>query len=252
MRPPRVRRPPAEVPILDFGALFSPSRAERKALARAVRDACAGPGFFYIVNHQFPRAVIARAESAMRRFFALPLETKMRNHYLDWPSHRGYVPSGGITADHSLEGSSDISEAIEMAHDLPADDPDHLRGNRFYGPNNWPADPPDFRWALGTYFDCQIELGRNLFRAFELALETPEGYFTSRYAKPLARLRVCHYEPQPAPFDMAHIGLGAHTDYECFTTVWQDREGPPDAEPGRRVAHPAAHRGQFRRQFWET
>ena len=149
----------------------------------------------------------------------------MRNHYLDWPNHRGYVPSGGITADHSLDGSSDISEAIEMAHDLPADDPDHVRGIRFYGPNNWPAEPADFRWALGTYFDCQLELGRQIFRAFEYALDVEEGYFTSKYTKPLARLRVCYYEPQPEPLDIAHIGLGAHTDYECFTTVWQDREG---------------------------
>ena len=226
MHAPAVRRASAaEVPIVDFGALYSPSLAERKSMARAIHAACAGPGFFYIVNHQFPQAVIARAQAAMQRFFALPVARKMRNHYLDWPNHRGYVPSGGITADHSLEGSSDISEAIEMAHDLPADDPDHVRGIRFYGPNNWPAEPADFRWALGTYFDCQLELGRQLFRAFEYALDLEEGYFTSKYTKPLARLRVCYYEPQPEPLDIAHIGLGAHTDYECFTTVWQDREG---------------------------
>ena len=226
MHEPAVRRASrAEVPIVDFGALFSPSRAERKTMARAIRAACAGPGFFYIVNHQFPHAVIARARAAMERFFTLPVERKMRNHYLDWPNHRGYVPAGGITADHSLAGSTDMSEAIEMAHDLPTDDPDHVRGIRFYGPNNWPAEPADFRWALGTYFDCQLELGRQLFRAFEYALDLEEGYFTSKYTKPLARLRVCHYEPQPEPLDIAHIGLGAHTDYECFTTVWQDREG---------------------------
>ena len=65
----------------------------------------------------------------------------------------------------------------------------------------------------------------SLFRAFEYALDLEEGYFTSKFTKPLARLRVCYYEPQPEPHDIAHIGLGAHTDYECFTTVWQDREG---------------------------
>ena len=146
MHAPAVRRvTAAEVPIVDFGALYSPSVAERKTMARAIRAACAGPGFFYIVNHQFPQAVIARAQAAMQRFFALPVAQKMRNHYLDWPNHRGYVPSGGITADHSLEGSSDISEAIEMAHDLPADDPDHVRGIRFYGPQQLASrSPPTF------------------------------------------------------------------------------------------------------------
>ena len=53
MHAPAVRRASAaEVPIVDFGALYSPSRAERKTMARAIHAACAGPGFFYIVNHQ--------------------------------------------------------------------------------------------------------------------------------------------------------------------------------------------------------
>ena len=69
-------------------------------MARAIRAACTGPGFFYIVNHQFPQAVIARSQAATQRFFALPVAQKMRNHHLDWLNHRGYVPSGGISADH--------------------------------------------------------------------------------------------------------------------------------------------------------
>ena len=90
------------------------------------------------------------------------------------------MPIKGINADHSLTGG-DISEAIEMAKDLPEDDPDHLRGIRFYGPNNWPKEPTSFRWALGTYYDCQIELGYHIMRAFEYALNSDEGFFTSKY-----------------------------------------------------------------------
>ena len=216
---------PDEVPLIDFGAIYAPSAKDRHALGRQIREACSGPGFFYIHNHRFPEAVVTRARQAMAGFFALPLAQKMTSHYLDWPNHRGYVPLKGISADHSLKGSSDMSEAIEMAHDLPDDDPDYQRGIRFYGPNNWPEQPADFRWALGTYFDCQLELGREIYRAFEYALELPEGYFTSKYTKPLSRLRVCYYPPQAKDFDIAHIGLGAHTDYECFTTVWQDEPG---------------------------
>jgi isopenicillin N synthase-like dioxygenase len=216
-----IRLKPDEVPIIDFGSIYSSSKADHRKLAQEFRDACTGPGFFYLTNHQFPQSVIDRAYAAMQKFFALPLEEKMKNHYLDWPNHRGYVPLNGIQADHSLKGS-DISEAIEMAEDLPEDDPDYLRGLRFYGPNNWPQNPPDFRWALGTYYDCQIELGRSIFRAFELALDVPPGYFTEKFTKPLSRTRVCYYPPQGADFDVAHIGLGAHTDYECFSTVWQN------------------------------
>ena len=61
MHEPAVRRAsPADVPIVDFGALYAPGMAARKSLARAIRAACAGPGFFYIVDHRFPQAAIAR------------------------------------------------------------------------------------------------------------------------------------------------------------------------------------------------
>lgn len=245
--PEVLRLSTAETHVVDFGGIYSPSLKDRQAVGQAFREAFTGPGYLVLKNHQFPQSVITRARAAMEGFFSLSVEDKMKCHYLDWPNHRGYVPLEGINADHSLMGG-DMSEAIEMAEDLPADDPDHLRGIRFYGPNNWPMSPADFRWALGTYYDCQIELGRHIMRAFEYALETDEGFFTSKYTKPLSRTRVCHYPPQGAPvpsqedapegaaspasasgpdgdIDMTHIGIGAHTDYECFTTVWQDAEG---------------------------
>jgi len=212
---------PRDVPIIDFGRIYSTNPADQRELASEISAACTGPGYFYITNHQFPQSVVDRAYSAMQRFFAQPLDEKMKIHYLESSNHRGYVPLNGIQADHSLKGS-DISEAIEMAEDLPENDSEYIRGLRFYGPNNWPENPADFRWALGTYYDCQIELGRTIFRAFEMALDLEPGYFTKKYTKPLSRTRVCRYPPGNENFDIAHIGLGAHTDYECFTTVWQN------------------------------
>ena len=211
--------------VVDFGGIYSSSLKDRKAIGKVFKDAFTGPGYLLLKNHQFPNSVVNRAYSAMREFFSLPLSEKMKCHYLDWPNHRGYVPLEGINADHSLKGG-DMSEAIEMAQDLPKDDPDHLAGIRFYGPNNWPTKPESFRWALGTYFECQLELGFHILRAFEYALETEEGFFTNKYTKPLSRTRVCYYPQQTEnSIDIAHIGIGAHTDYECFTTVWQDVEG---------------------------
>lgn len=223
--PDVIRVPPEEMHIVDFSGIYSNSLKDRKAVGKAFRDAFTGPGYLILHNHQFPNSVINRAKDAMEEFFSLPLSEKMKSHYLCADNHRGYVPLKGINADHSLKGG-DMSEAIEMAHDLPKDDPDYLKGILFYGPNNWPQKPESFRWALGTYFECQLELGRNIMRAFEYALNTEEGFFTSKYTKPLSRTRVCYYPDQAEEnIDMAHIGIGAHTDYECFTTVWQDADG---------------------------
>jgi len=114
------RLAPNEVPIIDFGRIYGSNKSDQHELAQELRAACTGPGYFYLSNHQFPQTVIDRAYAAMQNFFLLPLEEKMKNYYLNWPNHRGYVPLNGIQADHSLKGS-DISEAIEMAEDLPED-----------------------------------------------------------------------------------------------------------------------------------
>jgi isopenicillin N synthase-like dioxygenase len=212
-----------EVPTIDFSPMLSSDPAIRATIAPALRRACTDVGFFYLVNHGIPRTVTARALSAMRDFFALPEAEKMKIHYLSTPNHRGYVAEGNIKADHDLKGG-DMHEAVELAQDLPADDPEYLAGVKFYGPNAWPEQPPDFRWALGTYFDTQLEFGRLMLRAFALALDLPESYFDPIYTKPLSRVRACHYPPQAPDWDIRNIGIGAHKDYELFTTVMQSEQ----------------------------
>jgi isopenicillin N synthase-like dioxygenase len=208
------------IPVIDFSPMWSSRPEERRTVAAELRRACCEVGFFYLRNHGIPGPVIRRAHVAMRKFFALPKSEKMKIHYLSTPNHRGYVSEGDIKADHELKGG-DMHEAVELAHDLSDDDPDYRRGIKFYGPNAWPADPPDFRWALGTYFDTQVEFGRTMLHAFALALELPETFFDALYTKPMSRLRACYYRPQQPGWDVRNIGIGAHKDYEIFTTVWQ-------------------------------
>ena len=35
-------------------------------------------------------------------------------------------------------------------------------------------------------------------------------------------MRILHYPPQTGPVDDRVIGIGAHTDWECFTILWQE------------------------------
>lgn len=211
------------IPIIDFSPMLSSDPDIRRRIVPDLRRACVEVGFFYLRNHGVPRAVTTRALAAMRGFFAQPEREKMKIHYLATPNHRGYVAEGNIKADHELKGG-DMHEAVELAHDLPADDPDYLRGMKFYGPNAWPEVPADFRWAMGTYFDTQLEFGRTMLRAFALALDLPEFYFDPIYTKPMSRLRACYYPPQAPDWDVRNIGIGAHKDYELFTTVWQSEQ----------------------------
>jgi isopenicillin N synthase-like dioxygenase len=68
-----------------------------------------------------------------------------------------------------------------------------------------------------------LGLARHLFRLFALSLDLPETFFDSMTTHPGGIARLLYYPPpqrsQPALSSEEHIGLGAHSDYECFTLL---------------------------------
>jgi len=56
---------------------------------------------------------------------------------------------------------------------------------------------------------------------FALALDLPEDFFADKITKPAAIMRLLYYPPQTGIVDDRTIGIGSHTDYECFTILWQ-------------------------------
>lgn len=218
------RIPFTSIPVIDIAPLFSGERSALLRMAEAIDDACRASGFFYVENHNVPPATIERAFAQAKRFFALPLEEKMKIHYKKARNRvRGFIPLGELKADRKAKG--DFQEGFDYAVELPVDDPDYVAGNPLHGPNQWPAGLPGFRTATYAFFEAAVGLGRELFRAFALALDLPEDYFADKITKPLAQGRVIYYPPQKALDDERAWGIGEHTDYECFTILCQDSTG---------------------------
>jgi isopenicillin N synthase-like dioxygenase len=99
---------------------------------------------------------------------------------------------------------------------LPPDDSEVLRGTPMLGPNVWPA-LANFREDVGAYYNAALNLGKTLFRGFALALGLDESHFDKLVTKPPAQLRLIHYPCDPQAVDTQ--GMGAHSDYECFTIL---------------------------------
>lgn len=213
------------IPIIDIAGMYSSVLEDRLAVAAAVGAACREVGFLYVRNHRVPEHLLQAVYRVADEFYRLPMETKLQYDINRIGRHRGYVAIGGLAADSHDDTAYDLHEAYEVSLELPADDPDHLEGNIMYGPNVWPAEPPDFREIVYAYYESVLELGRLLFRCFALALDLPENCFDDKITKPMAQLRVLHYPPQQGAVDPRHIGVGAHTDYECFTILAQSAPG---------------------------
>ncbi|MCQ4273247.1 isopenicillin N synthase family oxygenase [Pseudomonas kuykendallii] len=212
--------PFSEIPVIDFSAMYGDDPEARQRVGEEVRKACTEVGFFYARGHGVPDEVIDATFSAAHRFFDLPLEVKKAVDIDRSPNMRGYTPMLGENTNE--EGQGDMHEGFDLALEVPADDPDVQAGVFGYGPNQWPEQLPGFKPALLAYHAAMLDFGRRIFAAFALALELEEDFFEGYLNKPMAHMRVLSYPSQSGAIDDAQIGIGAHSDYECFTILRTD------------------------------
>ncbi|KAI6107671.1 hypothetical protein EDD16DRAFT_1712176 [Pisolithus croceorrhizus] len=237
------------IPIIDIG--HASTHEERAALARQIRDACMNVGFFYsenrpssldschfsngptaVRNHGIPEETIDRVLSAMKAFFSLPLERKMK--VCPSPSYfvalgliegkiyrkqsarvRGYEPLLDSNVDPANRGDPYESFMIDGEELVPRQDDSTIVENL------WPSEPAGFREAFRSYYRAALGVGQVLHRLFALALDLPETFFDDKLNR-YQTMRGLHYPPQTGPEDDRIIGIGAHSDFECFTILWQE------------------------------
>jgi len=213
----------SEIPLIDLAPLFGDDAETKQQMAAELREACMDIGFFYVKNHRVPEAHLQDVRTQTEQFFALPEHVKTKYDIGRIKRHRGFVPVGALTA--GPDEDPDQQEGYEVALELPADDPDYLTGSKLFGPNVWPEELPEFQSGVYSYFESVFALGCKLFGAFALALDLPENYFNRELSKPIAQLRLLYYPPMENKRPEPLMGIGAHTDYECFTILWQTEPG---------------------------
>lgn len=205
----------AVLPIVDISRLSSARFEGRLAVANELDRACARHGFLYIKGVQVDTVPFERLLTRARAYFALSHDAKMASHIGRSLNHSGYVPAG---EEQFGDGGSDLKEAYDINCDY-----EQVTGRRpLLGPNQWPA-MPGFREDVQAYYSQVTAIGHQLFRAFALALDLDEDHFDAHLRHPPSQLRLIHYPFDPAAEDRR--GMGAHTDYECFTLLFATSAG---------------------------
>ena len=212
-----------EIPIIDFSPMQSDDQECKERMAKEIYRACTEVGFLYIKNHGIARRAIEDLFSASREFFFLDDSAKRKIDIANSSFSRGYIPMYGEKNNEHSKG--DVKETFDMAIDIGENDPDYLAGNPLYGPNQWPDELPQFKATMNCYFAEISALCEKIYRAFALSLGLPENYFGAMNQKPLDILRLLRYPPQPVVDDADQIGTGAHSDFDCFTVLYQDPTG---------------------------
>jgi len=203
----------SEIPVVDIAALFGTDAHAKAIVARELGEAARSAGVLYVTGHRLPPTLFDDLLVQTKKFFAQSIDDKMRVYIGHSSNHRGYVPEG---EEVFIAGTKDAKEAFDLSRDLPAEDADYQAGNPLLGPNQWPDDPA-FKAAVSSYYSETFEIGRVLMRGFAQALGEEPEFFEPFLHKPPSQLRLIHYPINPGAVDRP--GIGAHTDYECFTLL---------------------------------
>lgn len=159
---------------------------------------------------------------------------------------RGYEPAAYSSAHNS---SKETKEAFNWGYEAGLDPTGgdgkyvEIDGSSDGSKNQWPSeeDLPGFYKGIAQYYAQVLQLSRHLCRLFALSLALPEEFFEPMITHPGGIARLIHYKPSSNPKPLSElnedeeIGLGAHSDYECFTLLLQD------SNPGLEILSPDGH-----------
>jgi isopenicillin N synthase-like dioxygenase len=227
---------PFNVPVIDISSTFDGSLEDKQAVASQIRDACTNSGFFQITGHNVPESVRQGVLNQASRFFKqLPPAQKDELHVKHNDLMRGWEPSDYTYVnpdDWATAAVPETKEGFNWGYEASLDPTGgdgkyrDLDGSTENG-NVWPAEPalPGFKQDIAEYYGQVLQLARHLFRLFALSLELPEHHFDEMMTHPGGISRLLYYPPSkdPKPLDPneadKEVGLGSHTDYECFTLL---------------------------------
>lgn len=198
------------LPLVDVSGLSSTDPVTKKATAEALGKAAREVGFLYVTGHDIDPDVTARLQRRTEAYFAKPTAEKMRHYIGQSNNHSGYVPEG---EERFYSSKADAKEAYDIGFDLP----DSTFRRPMVGANQWP-DMVGFQADIKAYYDAVFALSQRLFQGFARALGLPEDRFTRHISTPPSQLRLVHYSYNPQ-IQSDTPGIGAHTDYECFTIL---------------------------------
>src|SRR5262249_47449224 len=213
------------IPVIDLGPCLADEPGALDRAAAELRHALTEIGFYSIVNHGVPSALVDDVYRQVSRFHARPLDEKLK---IKIDKHNvGYLPMMGDTLRTSVVAQvtkPNMSEAFFMARDLATDHPDAVSGRRFRSANQWPENLPGFREPLVEYCDALERLVQRLLRLYASALDLPATYFDGPFTDLQYKLRATHYPSQPNARD-DEFGIAPHTD-TSFLTLLAPNEVP--------------------------
>lgn len=193
----------SSVPVIDLARLLDPSSHGDEESAK-LKAACEEWGFFQVINHGVPDAVVADVKADLQAFFRLPLADK-RAVAQEPGGIEGYGQAFVVSEDQKLDWADMLFLSTQ---------PPEYRAPRF-----WPARPATFGDSLARYSAEVQRVAARLLASMAANLGVADAARLARVADAQA-VRVNYYPACPHGRGRV-LGLSPHSDAAGLTLLLQ-------------------------------
>ncbi|KAL4947590.1 hypothetical protein BDW69DRAFT_178123 [Aspergillus filifer] len=225
-----------DIPVLDYTDLASESQGRKDDFCERLYSSLSTLGFVKIRNHSIPDEILDEVFDWSKRFFSLPLESKLLAAHPVLPNpHRGWSCVGQEKLSVIRQGKAvfDLKESFDQG---PATD--ELYPNIFPPPDTLPG----FQPFMETFYERCQDLHLSLLSAITLSLshcqphpqeqELQSDFLTRRCNINSSELRLNHY-PATKISTLSKgdkMRISSHTDFGTITLLFQDEVGGLEIE----------------------
>lgn len=203
------------IPSLDLENFYRGGSETRGRFVKDLGDAFHNIGFVAIRNHFLEKGVQDELYSAIRKFFSLPDNVKMKYERPELAGQRGYTGKGKEHAKGRNTG--DLKEFFHVGQELGTE---RLTAEG-YPANVWPAEVPELKATAVKAYGSLEKTGAALLRAIALCLQLPEDFFDDKIEHGNSILRPIHYYPVEKPEEVPADAVRAaeHGDINLITLL---------------------------------
>ena len=201
-----------EIPAVDLAHFTGSDENLRNQFIQQIGEAFTTVGFVAVKNHGIADALIADMYEEVKRFFALPLETKLKYEIPGLAGQRGYTSFGKEKAKQSEVG--DLKEFWQYGQNVEGE----VMSDEHYPPNPSGTDIEKFNVVFNQAYRAFENSGSALLKAISLYLNLPETFFDNKIKNGNSILRAIHYPPitqEPA----SAIRAEQHEDINLITLL---------------------------------
>jgi isopenicillin N synthase-like dioxygenase len=200
------------IPAINLQDFISGSVEAKMEFVNKIGTAFSEYGFASVSNILVSQKDIEAYYDAIKLFFALPEEEKLKYEKKEWAGQRGYTSFGREHAKGSL--APDLKEFWQMGQTVV--DGDHIK--KEYIDNVLIDEYPEFNELGATLYKGFEDSGRILLRSIALYLELEEYFFDAPIRNGNSILRAIHYPPISSEPKSA-IRAEAHEDINLITLL---------------------------------